>query len=123
MKKTEERKEKISQGKKEAERKEKERIKIQEMDIKCSDNDNQIEMSGSDIDNECSDETFENTTVDKRYKVTTQNRIDLENLARESIQYGESVQATASLATALLIYVSMITKDDYTRIIDKKKVQ
>ena len=78
-------KEKISQEKKEAERKEKERIKIQEMDIEYSDNDNQIEMSGCDIDNQCSDETFENTTVDKRYKVTTQNQIDLENLARDSI--------------------------------------
>ena len=93
------------------------------MDIEYSDNDNQIEMSGSDIDNECSDETFENTTVDKRYKVTTQNRIDLENLARESIQYGVSVQATASLATALLIDIGIITKDDSTKIIDKNKVK
>ena len=93
------------------------------MDIEYSDNDNQIEMSGSDIDNECSDETFENTTVDKRYKVTTQNQIDLENLARESIRYGVSVQAMASLATALLIDVGIITKDDSTRIIDKNKVQ
>ena len=72
MRKTEERKEKISQGKKEAERKEKERIEIQEMDIKYSDNDNQIEMSGSDRDDECSDETFENTKVDNRYSHYTE---------------------------------------------------
>ena len=55
--------------------------------------------------------------------VTTQNQIDLENLARESIQYGVSVQATVSLATALLIDVGIITKDDSTMIIDKNKVQ
>ena len=67
----------------------------------ADENDNYLEESQNDLD-----------FVAALKKKSTQNRVDLSNLARESIRNGVSVRATASLATALLIDLNIVTKDD-----------
>ena len=47
-------------------------------------------------------------------------RISLPNLVKEADRYGISDRATASLATAVLIDVGIVTKDDQSLVIDKK---
>ena len=54
---------------------------------------------------------------------SSQNRVELTGLARESIRSGVSVRATASLATALLIDLKIVTKEDSHLIVDPTKVQ
>ena len=56
-------------------------------------------------------------------KVSNQNRVNLDNLARESIRGNVSVRTTASLATALLIDLNIVTKDDAHLIVDPSKIQ
>ncbi|KAK0057091.1 hypothetical protein Bpfe_013455 [Biomphalaria pfeifferi] len=51
-----------------------------------------------------------------------QMRIPLPNLAKEADRYGISDRAAASLATAVLIYVCSITKQNQSFVIDKNKV-
>ena len=53
----------------------------------------------------------------------SQNRIDLTNLARESLRNGVSVRAAASLATGLLIDLKLATKEDAHLVIDPMKIQ
>ena len=56
-------------------------------------------------------------------KVSSQNRLSLTNLARESLRCGASVRLTASLATALLIDLNIVTKENASLIIDPNKIQ
>lgn len=53
----------------------------------------------------------------------SQMRISLPNLVKEADRYGISDRATASLATAVLIDVGIVTKDDQSLVIDKNKVR
>lgn len=52
----------------------------------------------------------------------SQVRIPLPNLAKEADRYGISDRAAASLATAVLIDVGFITKENQSFVIDKNKV-
>ena len=45
-------------------------------------------------------------------KISTQNRVQLDNLARESIRGGVSVRTTAGLATAVQVDLKIVTKED-----------
>ena len=56
-------------------------------------------------------------------KMSNQNRVKLDNLARESIRGNVSVRTTASLATALLIDLKIVTKEDAHLIVDPSKIQ
>ena len=56
-------------------------------------------------------------------KRSSQNRIKLDNLARESLRGGVSVRNTALLATALLVDLKLVTKDEAHLIIDPSKIQ
>ena len=56
-------------------------------------------------------------------KISTQNRVQLDNLARESIRGGVSVRTTASLVTTVLVDLKIVTKEDAHLIIDPSKVQ
>ena len=87
------------------------------------DNELEIEESEKTDKNDEHDDDFVHKATDRLLKVSTQNRLNLENLARESIRYGVSVQATASLGTAVLIDVGIITPEYSTKIIDKDKIQ
>jgi len=54
---------------------------------------------------------------------TSQMRLPLPNLAKEADRYGISDRATASLATAVLIDIEIVTKEDQSLVIDKSKVR
>jgi hypothetical protein len=56
-------------------------------------------------------------------KKSSQNRIKLDNLARESIRGDISVRNTALLATALLVDLNIVTKEDAHLIVDPSKIQ
>ena len=56
-------------------------------------------------------------------KKSSQNRIKLDNLARESLRGGVSVRKTAQLATALLIDLKLVSKEEAHLIVDHHKVQ
>lgn len=50
-------------------------------------------------------------------------RISLPNLAKEADRYGTSDGAAASLATAALIDIGIVTKEDQSLVIDKSKLR
>ena len=56
-------------------------------------------------------------------KKSKQNRLNLTNLARESLRGGASVRLTSSLATAVLLDLNIVTKEDASLVIDPSKVQ
>ena len=56
-------------------------------------------------------------------KKSAQNRINLDNLARESLRGGVSVRNTALLATALLVDLKLVTKEEAHLIVDPSKIQ
>ena len=74
-------------------------------------------------DQECDEHEEEAECVGGESSSSSQNRLDLTNLAQESLRTGASVRMTASLATALLIDLKMVTKEDSSLIIDTQKVQ
>ena len=53
---------------------------------------------------------------------TRQVRVPLPNLAKEADRYGVSDRAAASLATAVLIDLGIVSKEDQSFVIDKNKV-
>ena len=50
-------------------------------------------------------------------------RLRLEHVARENDRYGLSDRATATICTALLSDIGLVTDMDQTMIIDKNKVR
>ena len=87
-------------------------VHVDSIEDGADENDNFIEENCNDLD-----------FVTQLKMKSSQNRVDLTNLARESIRSGVSVRATASLATALLIDLKIVTKEDSHLIVDPTKVQ
>ena len=87
-------------------------VHVDSIEDGADENDNFIEENYNDLD-----------FVAQLKMKSSQNRVDLTNLARESIRSGVSVRATASLATALLIDLKIVTKEDSHLIVDPTKVQ
>ena len=54
---------------------------------------------------------------------TLRNVLDKEHVAREADRYGLSDRATATICTALLCNIGLVTDTDQTMIIDKNKVR
>lgn len=69
------------------------------------------------------DEDTDKDFVTDLKRKTSQNRIDLTNTARESLRNEISVRATASILTAFLIDIKLVTEDDTHLVIDPQKVQ
>ena len=87
-------------------------VPVDSIEDAADENENFIEENSNDLD-----------FVAQLKVKSSQNRVDLTNLARESIRSGVFVRATASLATALLIDLKIVTKEDSHLIVDPTKVQ
>ena len=87
-------------------------VPVDSIEDAADENENFIEENSNDLD-----------FVAQLKVKSSQNRVDLTNLARESIRSGVSVRAKASLATALLIDLKIVTKEDSHLIVDPTKVQ
>ena len=67
------------------------------------------------------DPGFAHSSTDRKLKPKTQNRIKCENLAREAFRCGVSNRDASLIATATLIDVGLISKENTSLIIDRKK--
>lgn len=80
-------------------------------------------LSSSDEDSKPAELVATGSDSDSEHERGQQMRIPLPNLAMQADRFGVSDRAAAALATATLIDVGMITKDDDRLVIDRSKVR
>ena len=77
----------------------------------------------NDGDSKKENEDYSNVIIDQMFKKSSQNRVKFTNLARESLRCDISARNAALIATATLIDVGLISKDDTSNIVDPCKVR